>query len=161
MGHFGGSSLGVMPGIDGVSYSDGGDDGLLGGEDVGCVSLFQLSRAAAPGELECLAREAEEGGTLQVTVGCALISFANTRIVLPLECPFPATKHNKGANFRMEGGSNDELVIGDVCLMHQTVCPATFLLSSLMYKLRAICSAERERFDQGNLDRGRLAMGMH
>jgi len=42
-----------------VSYSDGGDD-ALGGEDIGCVSLFQLSRTAASGELEALAREAEQ-----------------------------------------------------------------------------------------------------
>ena len=42
-----------------MSFSDGGDD-ALGGEDIGCVSLFQLSRTAASGELEALAREAQQ-----------------------------------------------------------------------------------------------------
>ena len=49
----------IATGGDGMSYSDGGDD-ALGGEDIGCVSLFQLSRTAASGELEALAREAEQ-----------------------------------------------------------------------------------------------------
>ncbi len=64
MGHFGGNSLGGT-GADGISYSDGGDNGL-GAEDVGCVSLFQLSRPAASGELESLARDTEESLNSQV-----------------------------------------------------------------------------------------------